>query len=267
VPRWLNTSSWLNRLRSHKGKDMTSPALRNKQRKLAALQGAASPEQDRAAANQYELQLMQLAEHRRTLKGIQSIERKIDAKRTMLPVYTPWVDGLLAADRGGQDDVLVTVMLWHLDTGDLTGALPMADYVIRHGLSTPDQYDRTAPTLIAEEVADTAIKLQDAKQGPDLSLLNSYLDLLNESDIFDQVRAKLHKAVGRAALAEGLKEPAAEHYRRALELHDKVGIKKELEVLEREIKKAAESAPPPTDPVNTDPVTTEQPDPAPGEAS
>lgn len=63
---------------------MTSPALHNKQRKLAAQQGAANPEQDRAAANQYELQLMQLAEHRRTLKGIQSIERKIDAKRNML---------------------------------------------------------------------------------------------------------------------------------------------------------------------------------------
>lgn len=62
------------------------------------------------------------------------------------------------------------------------------------------------------------------------------------------MRAKLHKAVGRAALAEGFKQQAAEHYRRALELNDKVGIKKELEVLERELKK-------------------EQQGPAPGEAS
>lgn len=220
---------------------MTSPARAHRERMLAALQGAASPEQDRTAANAYELQLMQLAEHRRTLKGIQSIERKIDAKRTMLATYKPWIDGLLAADRGGQDDVLVTVTLWHLDTGDLAGALPMADYVIRHKLNTPDQYERTAPTLIAEEVADTAIKLQEAGTGPDLFLLINYLRLLQDCDIFDQVRAKLHKAVGRAYLAEGGKEPAAEHYRRALELHDKVGIKKELEVLEREIKKDKEA--------------------------
>ncbi|MGU5656782.1 phage terminase small subunit [Aeromonas veronii] len=220
---------------------MTSPARAHRERMLAALQGAASPEQDRTATNAYELQLMQLTEHRRTLKGIQSIERKIDAKRTMLATYKPWIDGLLAADRGGQDDVLVTVTLWHLDTGDLAGALPMADYVIRHKLSTPDQYERTAPTLIAEEVADTAIKLQEADNGPDLFLLISYLKLLHDCDIFDQVRAKLHKAVGRAYLAEGFKEPAAEHYRRALELHDKVGIKKELEVLERDIKKDKEA--------------------------
>ncbi|MDM5057605.1 phage terminase small subunit [Aeromonas rivipollensis] len=216
---------------------MASPALRNRERKLAALQGATNPQFDQARANAYELQLMQLAEHRRTLKSIQSIERKIDAKRTMLPVYKPWIDGLLAADHGGQDDVLVTVMLWTLDTGDLEGAFNMADYVIRHGLNTPDQYDRTAPTLIAEEVADTGIKLQEAGAGPSLSLLNSYLTLLADCDIFDQVRAKLHKAVGRACYADGLKQQAADHYRRALELHDKVGIKKELEVLERELKK------------------------------
>ncbi|QHC09892.1 terminase [Aeromonas veronii] len=220
---------------------MTSPARAHRERMLAALQGAASPQFDQQRANAYELQLMQLAEHRRTLKGIQSIERKIDAKRTMLPVYKPWIDGLLAADSGGQDDVLVTVTLWHLDTGDLEGAFNMADYVIRHGLNTPDQYDRSAPTLIAEEVADTAIKLQEAGTGPSYGLLSAYLELLKESDMFDQVHAKLHKAVGRAALAEGFKEPAAEHYRRALELHDKVGIKKELEVLEREIKKDKEA--------------------------
>ncbi len=216
---------------------MTSPARRNRERKLAALQGAANPQFDQQRANAYELQLMQLAEHRRTLKGIQSIERKIDAKRTMLGVYKPWIDGLLAADRGEQDDVLVTVMLWTLDTGDLEGAFNMADYVIRHGLSTPDRYERTAATMIAEEVADTAIKQQEAGAGPSLPLLNRYLALLADCDIFDQVRAKLHKAVGRACLADGLKQQAAEHYHRAIELHDKVGIKKELEVLERELKK------------------------------
>lgn len=214
-----------------------TPARRHRERALAALQGAANPQFDQARANAYELQLMQLAEHRRTLKGIQSIERKIDAKRTMLGVYKPWIDGLLAADRGGQDDVLVTVMLWTLDTGDLEGAFNMADYVIRHGLSTPDRYERTAATMIAEEVADTAIKLQEADAGPTCSLLMAYLHLLTDCDIFDQVRAKLHKAVGRACYAEGLKQKAAEHYRRAIELHDKVGIKKKLEVLERELKK------------------------------
>ncbi|MGL4269876.1 MAG: phage terminase small subunit, partial [Plesiomonas sp.] len=107
---------------------MTSPAMRNKQRKLAALKGADISEHSRAGANAYELQLMQLTEFRRRLKKLESIERKIEAKRTMLPDFIPWVTGVMDADRGGQDDVFVTVMLWTLDTGDLQAALPMAQY-------------------------------------------------------------------------------------------------------------------------------------------
>ncbi|MBV7598939.1 phage terminase small subunit [Aeromonas sp. sia0103] len=218
-----------------------TPAQRHLAKTQAALNRAA-PVADRQYANAYELQLMQLAEHRRTLKGIQSIERKIEVKRTMLAAYQPWVQGLLAADRGGQDDVLVTVLLWTLDTGDLAGALPMARYVIKHALATPDRFDRTAATLIAEEVADTAIKLQDAGIGPDLALLRHYLTLLADSDMFDQVHAKLHKATGRACQGAGHKQAAIEHYQRAIALHDKVGIKKELEVLEREVKKEQAAA-------------------------
>lgn len=231
-----------------------TPARRHTQMIKAALAGAASPQLDRQHANAYELQLIQLLEHRRTLKGIQSIERKIDAKRAMLDDFTPWVQGVLQGDAGGQDDVLVTVMLWTLDTGDLADAFNMADYVIRHGLNTPDQYERSAATLIAEEVAENAIKLQDVGDGPSLGLLSAYLNLLKDSDMFDQVRAKLHKAVGRACYAEGFRGEAAEHYRRAIELHDKVGIKRELEDLVREIKKQKAAEQPATS-VSVDSVT------------
>ena len=50
-----------------------TPARRHRERTLAALQGAANPQFDQARANAYELQLMQLAEHRRTLKGIRGL--------------------------------------------------------------------------------------------------------------------------------------------------------------------------------------------------
>lgn len=204
---------------------------------LAALHGAASSAHETQHANAYELVLMQLIEHKRRLKTIESIERKIEAKRGMLADFTPWVQGVLAADRGGQDDVLVTVMLWTLDAGLLADALPMARYVIRHGLETPDSYERKAPTLIAEEVADTTLT---GRTATDAAVLLDYVDLLEGCDMFDQVRAKLLKATAGALIAraaDGDKPRALELMKRAVELHDKVGCKKEIEVLERELRK------------------------------
>ena len=55
-----------------------SPFRAHKQRVIAAHGRADIPEMDNKTANQYELMLMQLAEHRRKLKLIQSIERKIE---------------------------------------------------------------------------------------------------------------------------------------------------------------------------------------------
>lgn len=74
---------------------MTSPARAHRLRALAANRVADGAEPPPAHANAYELMLMQLAEHRRRLKQVQSIERKIEAKRTMLPEYMPWVQGVL----------------------------------------------------------------------------------------------------------------------------------------------------------------------------
>ena len=50
---------------------------------------------DPAQTSAYELMQAQLYEHRRALKAIQSIERKVEAKRAYLPLYWPWVDGVL----------------------------------------------------------------------------------------------------------------------------------------------------------------------------
>lgn len=224
---------------------MTSPALRNKQRKLAALQGAATTAMSHQYANAYELVLMQLIEHKRRLKTIESIERKIEAKRGMLADFIPWVQGVLDADSGRQDDVLVTIMLWTLDVGLLADALPLARYVIHHGLDTPDSYERKAATLIAEEVADTSAKQLAAGDVPDAALLLEYVALLTHSDMFDQVRAKLFKSTAlalQARAADGDKPHALALMKRAVELHDKVGCKKDIELLERELRKEAKDA-------------------------
>lgn len=197
---------------------------------------------DKATANAYELMLLQLAEHRRRLKQIESIERKIEAKRAFLQEYTDWVVGVLKGDRGGQDDVLVTVMVWMIDTGDLVGALPLVEYALRHGLTMPDQYQRKLGTVVAEEYADTALKRIGVlvTTRPEIEALNAVAHLTRGNDMPDEVRAKLLKALGYMLREVGESADALGFLREALRLNDKVGVKKEIERLEREVAKAAE---------------------------
>lgn len=224
-----------------------TPAQRARLKTLAAL-AAASGQQDphgEPTGTAYELMQAQLHEHMRTLKGIQSVERKIDAKRTMLADFEAYLDGVLQADAGGQDVVLATVLVWHLDAGNWARALQLAGYALRHGVKLPDQYSRDLPTLLLDEVSDAAIagKLVGAEA---VEALNQVSALTEGLDAPDQARAKLHKAAGWALMGKTSTQDvdpknlpqevcasALPLLRRAIELHAQVGVKKDVERLER----------------------------------
>jgi len=227
---------------------MQTPAQRHRLRALAARQAPASDPHGQPQGSAYELMQAQLHEHLRTLKGIKSVERKIEAKRAMLADYDAYLDGVLAADKGGPDVVLTTLLVWHLDVGAWSVALALAGYAIRHGLALPDQYQRDLPTLLLDEVSDAVIagKLEGI---PALAHLHTVERLTEGKDAPDQARAKLYKAAGWALMGktrsrytdpkDGLPLPdcqlALQHLTRALELDPNAGVKKDVERLQRRI--------------------------------
>lgn len=222
---------------------MLTPAQEHFLRMTAEAESRAAQSDDSmAGATGYELMLAKLAEDRRSLKLIQSIEAKIDYKRKVLPDYAAYVAGALAGGKGAQDDVLMSAMVWHLDCADYAEALPIAQYALRHGMTLPDQYQRTTATLIAEEVADTELRKHTAKETMDAMAICQTLDLTLEHDMPDQVRAKLYKAAGYAMRDEGKPAAAIEYLRRAMTLHDKVGVKRDIELLERAVAKGLTGA-------------------------
>ncbi|MGU7800556.1 phage terminase small subunit, partial [Escherichia coli] len=82
-------------------------------------------------ASGYDLMLLQLAEDRRRLKGVQSTVKKAEIKVELLPKYAAWAEGVLAAGGAQQDDVLMYVMLWRIDAGDYAGALEIGRHALR----------------------------------------------------------------------------------------------------------------------------------------
>ncbi|VVM80480.1 hypothetical protein PS682_02307 [Pseudomonas fluorescens] len=226
-----------------------SIAQAHQRRARAAMEAAkTAPQQSMAGATAYEHQLNQLLQDRLRLKAIQSNEGKAALKAQLLPEYIPYVEGVLAAGNGAQDDVMTTVMIWRVDVEDYGGALDIADYVLKHKLIMPDRFERTTGCLVAEEIATAALKAQKANGTFDLSILHRTVELTDAEDMPDQARAKLYLATGRATLdgitAEEPGQPGQiqagiELLKRAIELHDGCGGKKDLDSAERLLKKHA----------------------------
>jgi len=185
----------------------------------------------------YETARMQLAQHQRQLKDIQSVERKIELKRQILADYAPYVDGVLAAAPGTDDDVLATIMIWRIDAGDYPGGLLLAEYILTHGLPLPERHRRTPATLVTEEIAEASLRDTEAV---DTDTLEQVAALVDDHDMPDEVRAKLHKALGIRYLVEDQLEAALRELKRALELHEGSGVKKKIEEVERAMRKTAD---------------------------
>ncbi|KIH84211.1 terminase endonuclease subunit [Pseudomonas batumici] len=229
---------------------MTNPCRRHFQRTTAAVAAAAvaGPAMTMEGATVYELHLAKLQQDYLRLKQVQSTEGKAELKRQLLPEYTPYVEGVLAEGKGAQDQVLTTLMVWRMDATDFAGALDIADYVITHSLLMPDRFERTTGTIVAEEIAEAALKAQKAGGTFDLDLLLRTEQITAKEDMPDQARAKLHLAIGKAFSAQVTDdappsdaleplEKAKTHLARAIELHTNCGGKKDLERVERLLKK------------------------------
>jgi hypothetical protein len=215
---------------------------------------------------------MRLTHDLRRLKNIKAIDRKIAAKREMLPEYFAWVDGVLEAGRmtngrelgsTGADEVLPTVMVWSIDTGDWMRALALASHVLRFSVPLPARYERDAATLVLEDIAEVALKVQMQGGSFPLWVLEAVEELTADIDMHDQPRAKLLKAIGaELARAAGDAEPdkarplitsALDRLGRAQALHDRVGVKTQIKGLE----KALAALPAPSEPTG-DAGSTEQ---------
>ncbi|MDN7131785.1 phage terminase small subunit [Halomonas sp. MC140] len=224
---------------------MTSPARRHFER-VSAAQAAADAGEQPMQGEAYELMQAALFEDYRRLKSTQSMEKKADIKREILPNYAEYVSGVLEAGQGAQDDVLMRIMLWRIDAGDLAGAIAIAKYAVKYALTPPDQFERGTAAIIAEEVADQALKQMDDEGTDSLALLVHLVEvehLTEGADMHDQIRAKLYKALGYALRTANQLDEAHASLTRALELNDRIGVKKDLERLERELKQNAAAQP------------------------
>ncbi|MBC3907885.1 phage terminase small subunit [Undibacterium umbellatum] len=242
----------------------TSLAMRHFARITAERANAQSNQGGELTGNAYELMLAKLINDKQRLKAIKSIQRKIELKREILPEYDDWINGALESGNGAQDQVLTTVLVWHIDAGTYARALDIAQYCLVHNLSLPDQYARDVSTLLLDEIPGAYLEGRFESPAAAVETLRAVQLLTVNADVPDQASAKLYKALGYAQIGkmgngdidfDQLPEEAAskalDNLRRALDLFQNIGVKKDIERLERRLKnivgdEGGEKATPPT---------------------
>lgn len=222
---------------------MLTPAQRHFQKVMAERRGQAEEESD-IQRTAHEQILHRLRMDLARLSGVQSDETKAGMKKTMLPEYAGWIEGTLDGDSGRQDEVITRLMVWAIDCRDHALALTLGRYIVRHGLTLPDNFNRTAATFFTEEMSNPVLTLAAADADADLSasitVLDEVAEITADSDMPDVVRAKLCKARAfsrRGATDETTKAEALMLFREALTRNPHAGVKKEIAALSRELKK------------------------------
>lgn len=231
---------------------MLTPARRHFESVMAQNRGTAA--NTMADLTAYEQMLHRLRIDKNRFRCIQNNKLKADTKAEALPNYQGWVDGVLASDSGQADEVLTTVMLWHVDAGSIAEALRIGEYVIRHHLSMGDNFQRTAAVVLMDEICDPVLAHFKASQSDvpvSVDLLKALDGLTANEDVPEAVRAKLWKCIGYTLRTnpETLGE-ALEYLRKAIAEFSEIGVKRDIEILDRLVKKAASNVPETTEEIN-----------------
>jgi hypothetical protein len=203
--------------------------------------------------DEYRDLLEQLGEDLMRLSQIESTEAKIEAKRQMVDNYRDWICGVLRAGEDGaatQDDIIAITFIWFLDIQDWEMAAQIGAHILTHKIKL-ERHKRNPACILAEDIAEASLKDIAAVDHGTLIAID---EMTAPHDMPDQVRAKLKKAIGRNLADQATKfdpeasegpaggkaaliEAALEQLRRALALNEQSGVKKDIETLERELKK------------------------------
>ncbi|EIG9086425.1 terminase [Serratia marcescens] len=225
---------------------MLTPAQRHFQRVMAERHGK-TEEFTEAARTAHEQILHRLRMDQSALRRVQSDQAKAEMKKQLLPHYEGWIEGTLDGNSGRQDEVIVTLMIWAIDAGDYPLAVRIGRYVIEHNLAMPDRFHRTAATALVEELCDPILVQVKADESTDLTahlqVLEELAQIVDGKDMPDVVLAKLFKVRGFALRGgdDAAQAKALELLRQALKLDANAGVKKAIESLARQVKKAGQN--------------------------
>lgn len=217
---------------------MTSPAHRHKQ---AILAQQAVVEDTTVNASAYELLLEMLGQHKRALKAHKSMSSKNELKAELMTEWHDYIDELTNNGNGQPNAIAGQLMVWCVDVGDYERATALGRYMLANNISMPEHFERDTEDVFAEEMAMAWIGTEEPTVTLD-ELLEVH-KLVKDFDLYDQVNAKLHRAIGEAYAKADNTTQAVSYLEQAIGYNPQVGCKPLLNKLKKEQDSAARTEP------------------------
>lgn len=169
------------------------------------------------------------------LSNIRAIDKKVEFKKQWLPEFQGYIDACLAQSPAEQNHALMHLLVWAIDVEDLALAARIGQHAILNGMVMPERYKRTVAEVLAENIGEACIKNVDlAIEHADL--LESITEMIRGEDLVNEAHAKIYKALG-LGLEESKPTEALAAFKNALRLNVNSGVKKNIEKLERLLKR------------------------------
>ncbi|QHH99248.1 phage terminase small subunit [Acinetobacter dispersus] len=169
------------------------------------------------------------------LSNVRAVDKKVELKKQWLPEFQGFIDASLAQSPAEQNTVLMYLLAWAIDAEDFKLALRIGQHGILNGMVMPEKFKRTVAEVLAENIGEACIKNVELAID-NASILESIAELVRGEDLVNEAHAKIYKALG-LAITESRPADALEAFKNALRLNSASGVKKNIEKLERTLKR------------------------------
>lgn len=120
--------------------------------------------------------------------------------------------------------VLMYVLIWLFDTAEFEQAFELADFAMSQEQVLPAPFKRDIPTFVADELIDWAEIEYKAGRSAEPYVSNLLPRVDGEWKLFEKIPARYHKLLGILAMDQKNWAKAIEHFNRAMDLDDKIGV-------------------------------------------
>jgi hypothetical protein len=161
-----------------------------------------------------------------TLKGLNTIAKKLAYKAHIIPNYLGYLETYVAEEHEHPNGILSQLVVWFFDTQQFELAQHYAEVAIAQGQKLPARFKTpNFETFICDTLCDYATEQLKAKQPA--PALQYAIDGLNKDwDVNPVPAGKIFAVAGKLASAAGELEKAVDYCAKALELNDRAGVKK-----------------------------------------